>query len=132
VHVGEKVEGGVKTIEERIAEALDEGDFLAFASPQGSPRYQLSKERLIARNDKRLEALRAVRDGKAVEVWATASVSPQRGWAAFGAVYEEPRSERTLVKAEHEDGRDRLTILRGVACLPVETTDEVEAEASDV
>jgi hypothetical protein len=136
VHVGEKVEGGVKTIEERIAEAIEEHIALALIFSedhwQGCPERRVVARRILARAEKRLADLEAVRDRKAVEVWATASVAPHRGWAAFGAVYEEPRGERTLERAEHEDGLDRITVMRAVAYLPVETTDEVEAEASDV
>jgi hypothetical protein len=128
VHVGEKVEGGVKTIEERIAEAKDEArvmGLLVDACPTSQARH-----RLLARAEKRLADLEAVRDGKAAFVHAVASVTDANDWSAVGTSEYDP----TLSGARPacRPARDRITILRGVAWLPVETTDEVDAESSDV
>ncbi len=105
-----------KSIEERIEEVLSEGDFLSF-SPTKGDRYGAAKERLIARNDKRLADLEAVRDGKAVEVYATALVGGE-AWYVYDRHVVDPFDARP-------------TILRAIARRPDMTTDEVEAESGD-
>jgi hypothetical protein len=114
-----------KTLDERILEAQDEIADLRAHMPAWP-----TQRRLLARAEKRFADLIAVREGRAVEVYATVSASGVGAWRGFGMGGVNPSCNFVLGNAVHEPG-DRLTILRGVAYLPVRDTIETEAESEE-
>lgn len=121
----------MKTIEERILEA--EADFCEakFYLPVGHSNLTIAEacQRIVRRCEKRLADLEAIRDGKAAEVYATVCVNEKTEWASYGRFNLDPRDDDVLIGIH--DGGDRLTILRGIAYMPVATPDEAEAESEE-
>ena len=103
----------MKDLQTRIAEARED---LAWAQRAVTPRYEPARERAKLRALARLADLEAVRDGKAVEVDVVIHVDRHAEWAFSGTGYR-------------VDAGERGTILRGIAYLPITTTDETEAES---
>lgn len=109
----------MKTIEERIAEARADVAFMkAIGHGVRIDMHPAVYTRLLARAEKRLADLEAVRDGKAVEVHGTALVSASGAWGVYDRMLDDSFGSR-------------LTILRAIAYLPVATTDEAEAESEE-
>lgn len=122
-----------KTLEQRIAEAREERDLLRFVGERQDhwPAASIAAtDRLLARAERRLRDLEAVRDGRAVEAWATCAVDGAAAWAAYGAHAHSIRDRFILSEASYRPG-DRITVLRGIAYKPVSTVDEVEAESEE-
>ncbi len=116
-----------QTLEQRIAEAREERDWLRNFLPTADRSIAV---RLLGRAECRLSDLEAVRDGLAVEVYATCLVDAASHWNAFGSAERDPDHGDVVAFAGYAPG-DRITVLRGIAYKPVSTVDEVEAESED-
>jgi hypothetical protein len=119
-----------KTLDDRILEATNELEVLKAQLPTHRGGGTPTRDRIHARAEKRLADLISVREGRAVEVYATVSVDGIARWVAHGESFYGATCEDTLSHLVHAPG-DRLTILRGVACLPVQDTVETEAESEE-
>lgn len=122
----------MKTINERIAETSCEIDAIYVAQTKSDSPDRDALARLMARAEKRLADLEAVRDGKAVEVWATVSARPST-WISYGHDGFDPDDDEIIDTCGHVPGTDHLTILRGIVYLLERAhLDEAEAESEAV
>lgn len=120
----------MKSIEERVADAQVELDLVILASRTTIPELAGAWGRVFARAEKRLSDLIAVRDGKAVEIYAGAGVDEHGNWRSHGHSLYEPTLEYISNATTRKPGC-RLTVVRAIAFLPVTDVAEAEAESED-
>lgn len=86
-----------------------------------------------AREERKLDYLRAVEAGTMVEVYSTVSVTKTSGdqimWMAYGH-YRDPSDSRVVLSKIDHGIEDKLTILRGFAYVPQKSAIP-ELETSD-